>query len=40
MRFPVFNVADCFITCGAIALIVYVLFWDRKTVTEGPKDAG
>ena len=40
MRFPVFNVADCFITCGAIALIVYVLIWDRKTVTEGPKDAG
>lgn len=27
--FAVFNVADCFITCGAIALIVYVLFFDR-----------
>jgi signal peptidase II len=24
--FPVFNVADCFITCGAIALAVFVLF--------------
>lgn len=40
VRFPVFNVADCFITCGAIALIVYVLFFDRKSVTEEPKDAG
>ncbi len=30
IRFPVFNVADCFITCGAVALIVYVLFFDRE----------
>ncbi len=29
INFPVFNVADCFITCGCIALIVYVLFFDR-----------
>ena len=27
--FPVFNVADCFITCGCFALIIYVLFFDR-----------
>jgi len=26
MRFPVFNVADCFITCGCIALIVSLFF--------------
>ena len=38
--FAVFNVADCFITCGAIALIVYVLFFDREHGTEEPKDAG
>ena len=37
--FAVFNVADIFITCGAILLIVYVLFFDRKSVTEAPKDA-
>ncbi len=40
IRFPVFNVADCFITCGAIVLIVYVLFFDRKSETEEPKGAG
>lgn len=28
--FAVFNVADCFITCGAIFLVVYVLFFDGK----------
>ena len=28
--FAVFNVADCFITCGAIFLVVYVLFCDGK----------
>ena len=29
MDFPVFNVADCFITCGCIALIVHLLFWNK-----------
>ena len=28
--FAVFNAADIFITCGAAALVVYVLFFDRK----------
>ena len=28
VNFAVFNVADCFITCGAIFLVVYVLFFD------------
>ncbi len=28
--FPTFNVADCFITLGCIALVVYVLFFDKK----------
>jgi signal peptidase II len=26
MEFPVFNVADCFITCGCIALMASILF--------------
>ncbi len=30
IAFPTFNVADCFITCGCIALIIYVLFFDRE----------
>lgn len=31
--FPTFNVADCFITLGCIALLVYVLFFDREKKT-------
>ena len=30
MNFPVFNVADCFITCGCIALIVHLVFFNKK----------
>ena len=30
MRFAVFNVADCFITCGAVALVIFVFLEDRK----------
>lgn len=29
VNFPVFNVADCFITVGCFALIVYVILLDR-----------
>ena len=29
MEFPVFNVADCFITCGCIALMVYLLLFNK-----------
>lgn len=35
MEFPVFNVADCFITCGCIALIAHLIlcnkaFWKEE----------
>ena len=30
MEFPIFNLADCFITCGAVFLVVYVLFFDKE----------
>ena len=29
MNFPVFNVADCFITCGCIALIVSLVLFNK-----------
>ncbi len=29
IRFPVFNVADCFVTCGCIALLVHLLFCNK-----------
>ena len=28
--FPVFNVADCFITCGCFALLISLVFFNRK----------
>lgn len=30
MRFAVFNVADCFVTCGCILLIVHLLFFNKE----------
>lgn len=30
MRFPVFNVADCFITCGAIALLAHLVLCNKE----------
>ncbi len=30
MNFPVFNVADCFITCGCIALIFHLVFYNKE----------
>ena len=29
MNFPVFNLADCFITCGAIGLLVHLVFFNK-----------
>ena len=30
MEFPVFNVADCFITCGTIALMVHLVLCNKE----------
>ena len=30
INFPVFNVADCFITCGCIALLVHLVFFNKE----------
>ena len=30
MSFPVFNVADCFITCGCILLMIHLIFFNRE----------
>lgn len=30
ITFPVFNVADCFITCGCILLILHLAFFNKK----------
>ena len=30
IRFPVFNVADCFITCGCVLLIAHLIFCNKE----------
>ena len=30
MDFPVFNVADCFICCGCVALLVHLMFFNKE----------
>ena len=30
MEFPVFNVADCFITCGCIGLMVHLVLFNKE----------
>ena len=35
--FPVFNVADCFITCGCIALLVHMIFFNKDFWKEDKK---
>ena len=37
MNFPVFNVADCFISCGCIAMIVHMIFFNKEFWKEEKK---
>ena len=30
MQFPVFNVADCFITCGCILMMISLIFFNKN----------
>lgn len=38
MNFAIFNVADCFISIGAVLLIIWALFFDRKKEKKEPSD--
>ena len=37
IRFPVFNVADCFITCGGILLLLHLIFFNKEFWKDGKK---
>ena len=37
MRFAVFNVADCFITCGCVLLLVHLAFFNKEFWKEEKK---
>lgn len=37
MEFPVFNVADCFITCGCILLMFHLVFLNKNFWKDGKK---
>ena len=37
MEFPVFNVADCFITCGCILMMISLIFFNKNFWKEEKK---
>ena len=37
LRFPVFNVADCFITCGCAVLMVSLILFNKEIWKDGKK---
>ena len=38
MEFPVFNVADCFITCGCILMMVHLVLFNKEFWKDEKKD--
>lgn len=38
MEFPVFNLADCFITCGCAVLMVHLVLWNKNFWKDGKHD--
>ena len=38
ITFPVFHVADCFVTCGAILLFVHLIFWNKAFWKDEKKE--
>ena len=39
MDFPVFNVADCFITCGCILLMIHLVFFNKEFWKDEKNDS-
>ena len=37
MEFPVFNVADCFITCGCVLLMIHLALFNKDFWKDGKK---
>ena len=37
MEFPVFNVADCFITCGCVLLMIHLILFHKDFWKDGKK---
>ena len=37
MEFPVFNVADCFITCGCILMMAHLILFNKEFWKDGKK---
>ena len=37
IEFPIFNVADCFITCGSILLVLHLIFFNKEFWKEEKK---